>query len=89
RAWAEDLEAEYGLSRAKALFDLAEEAKAHLLEFAAINHIDIDYIPGQLSVAHKPRYVDDYKAHAELMAGRFSYPHISFMDAKETAERLG
>ncbi|PZV35826.1 NAD(P)/FAD-dependent oxidoreductase [Mesorhizobium kowhaii] len=89
RAWVEDLEAEYGFSRAKALFDLAEEAKAHLLEFAAANQIDIDYMPGQLSVAHKPRFVDDYKAHAEIMASRFSYPHISFMDAKETAERLG
>lgn len=89
RAWVEDLEAEYGFSRAKALFDLAEEAKTHLLEFTAANQIDIDYMPGQLSVAHKPRYVDDYKAHAETMASRFSYPHISFMDARETAERLG
>ena len=89
RAWAEDLQAEYGFSRAKALFDLAEEAKAHLLEFSAANRIEIDYMPGQMSVAHKQRYVDDYKAHAEIMAGRFGYPHISFMDAKETAERLG
>lgn len=89
RAWAEELEAEYGFSRAKALFDLAEEAKAHLLEFAAVNQIDIDYMPGQLSVAHKQRYVDDYKAHAEIMASRFNYPHIAFMDARETAERLG
>ncbi|MGX9141996.1 NAD(P)/FAD-dependent oxidoreductase [Mesorhizobium sp. 128a] len=89
RAWAEEMEAEYGFSRAKALFDLAEEAKAHLLEFAAVNQIDIDYMPGQLSVAHKPRYVDDYKEHAEIMAGRFNYPHIAFMDARETAERLG
>ncbi|QND66730.1 FAD-binding oxidoreductase [Mesorhizobium loti] len=89
RAWVEDLEAEYGFTRAKALFDLAEEAKTHLLEFTAANQIDIDYMPGQLSVAHKPRYVDDYKAHAETMASRFSYPHISFMDARETAERLG
>ncbi|WP_192364010.1 NAD(P)/FAD-dependent oxidoreductase [Mesorhizobium mediterraneum] len=89
RAWAEELEAEYGFSRAKALFDLAEEAKAHLLEFAAANKIEIDYMPGQMSVAHKQRYVDDYKAHAEIMANRFGYPHITFMDAKETAERLG
>ncbi len=89
RAWVEELEAEYGFTRAKALFDLAEEAKTHLVEFAAANQIDIDYMPGQMSVAHKPRYVDDYKAHAEIMASRFSYPHISFMDAKETAERLG
>ena len=89
RVWAEELEAEYGFTRAKALFDLAEEAKTHLIEFAAANQIDIEYMPGQMSVAHKPRYVDDYKAHAEIMASRFSYPHISFMDAKETAERLG
>ncbi|MGX9571289.1 NAD(P)/FAD-dependent oxidoreductase [Mesorhizobium sp. f-mel] len=89
RAWAEELEAEYGFSRAKALFDLAEEAKSHLLEFAAVNKIEIDYMPGQMSVAHKKRYVDDYKAHAEIMANRFGYPHIAFMDAKETAERLG
>ncbi|AZO09655.1 FAD-binding oxidoreductase [Mesorhizobium sp. M3A.F.Ca.ET.080.04.2.1] len=89
RAWAEELEAEYGFSRAKALFDLAEEAKAHLFDFAAANRIEIDYMPGQLSVAHKRRYVDHYKAHAEIMARRFGYPHISFMDASETAERLG
>ncbi|MER9898570.1 FAD-binding oxidoreductase [Mesorhizobium sp. M0130] len=89
RAWAEELEAEYGFSRAKALFDLAEEAKAHLLDFAAVHQIEIDYMPGQMSVAHKKRYVDDYKAHAEIMASRFGYPHISFMDAAETAERLG
>jgi gamma-glutamylputrescine oxidase len=89
RAWAEEMEAEFGFSRAKALFDLAEEAKAHLLEFAASNEIDIDYMPGQMSVAHKQRYVDAYKAHAEIMAARFGYPHISFMDAKETAARLG
>lgn len=89
RAWAEELEAEYGLSRAKALFDLAEEAKTHLLDFATANQIEIDYMPGQLSVAHKRRYVDDYKAHAEIMASRFGYRHISFMDASETTERLG
>jgi gamma-glutamylputrescine oxidase len=89
RSWAEELEAEFGLTRAKALFDLAEEAKAHLFEFTSANGIEIDYIPGQLSVAHKKRYVDDYKAHAENMATRFGYSHIAFMDEAETAERLG
>jgi len=89
RAWAEEMEAEYGLTRAKALFDLAEEAKAHLLEFSAANGIEIDYRAGQLSVAHKQRYVDDYRKHADIMAERFSYPHVTFMDAAQTAERLG
>jgi gamma-glutamylputrescine oxidase len=89
RAWAEELETELGLTRARALFDLAEEAKAHLLEFSRVNGIDIDYMPGQLSVAHKKRYVAGYRAHAEIMANRFAYPFVSFMDAAETAERLG
>ncbi|PRD41196.1 FAD-dependent oxidoreductase [Phyllobacterium phragmitis] len=89
RAWAEEMEAELGLTRAKALFDIAEEAKAHLLQFAETHGIDIDYMPGQMSVVHKPRYLEHYRAHAELMASRFDYPDIRFMDAKETAERLG
>jgi len=89
RAWAEELEAELGFNRARALFDLAEEAKAHLLDFAAANHIDIDYLPGQMSVAHKRRFVKSYEAHAAIIRERFGYEHVSFMDARETAERLG
>ena len=54
-----------------------------------MNGIDIDFMPGQLSVAHKKRYVDDYRKYADYMRERAGYPHISFMDAKETAERLG
>lgn len=89
RAWAEDLEEELGFERAKALFDLAQEAKQHLLDFAAANKIDIDYQPGQISVAHKKRYLPHYEAHAAIMRERFNYPHTTFMDAAETAERLG
>ena len=89
RAWAEELEAELGLTRAKALFDLAEEAKVHLLGFAETNGIEIDYMPGQMSLVHKKRYLDAYRAHAGIMAERFGYPHITYMDADETAQRLG
>jgi gamma-glutamylputrescine oxidase len=42
-----------------------------------------------MSVAHKRRYVKDYAAHAAIMRERFGYPHMTFMDARETAERLG
>ena len=87
---AEELEAEFGFARAKALFDLAEEAKAHLLEFAAVNSIEIDYhARPAVGRAQASATVADYKAHAEIMATRFNYPHITFMDADETAERLG
>ena len=89
RGSLDDLEAAYGWTRAKALFDLAEEAKAHLLEFARVNAIDIDFMPGQISVAHKKRYVDDYRRYADYMRKKAGYAHMSFMDAAETAERLG
>ena len=48
RTWAEDLEAQYGFTRAKALFDLAEEAKAYLLQFAETHGLDIEYVPGPM-----------------------------------------
>jgi gamma-glutamylputrescine oxidase len=89
RGWPEEQVEEIGFTRAKALFDLAEEAKAHLFDFAAANRIEIDFAPGQLSVAHKKRYARAYRSHAEIMATKFAYPHITYMDAAETAERLG
>lgn len=89
RAWPEEMERDLGFTRAKALFDLAEEAKAHLLEFCASQGIEVDYRSGQLSVAHKRRYVEAYRAHADILAERYGYPHLSFMEARETAERLG
>ena len=89
RLWPEEMEAAYGLERARALFALAEDAKRGLLQTLETNGIDADYRVGQLSVAHRARLVRDYREHAEAMRERFGYPHIHFMDAEETAERLG
>jgi len=89
RLWPMEIEAAYGFERSKALFDLAEEAKAHLTEFITANGIDADYREGQLSVVHKHRYLKDYRAQVEDLTTRYAYPHVSFMDADETADRLG
>ena len=89
RTGIDELEQELGWTRAKALFDLAEEAKAHLHEFAKANQIEIDYQPGHLSVAHKQRYVADYRSYCDYLTDRVGYPHVSFMDAEETAWRVG
>jgi gamma-glutamylputrescine oxidase len=89
RSWPEEHEEELGFERAKALFDLAEDAKHHLQDFAQQNDIDIGFRPGQLSVVHKRRYIKEYRRHADIMAERYGYPHIKFMERAETAERLG
>ncbi|MGE3305191.1 MAG: NAD(P)/FAD-dependent oxidoreductase [Rhizobiaceae bacterium] len=89
RGSLDEYEAEVGWERAKALWDLAEEAKAHLLEFAESNRIEIDFVPGQMSVALKARYVDDYRKYVDYMRERGGYEHVSFMDRDEAAWRLG
>lgn len=82
-------EAEIGFERAKALFDLAEDAKRYLFDFTERHAIDMDFRPGQLSVVHRARYLDDYRRYAEELGTRFGYPDARYMDAAETAERLG
>jgi gamma-glutamylputrescine oxidase len=88
RGWVEDFEASLGFERTKALFDMAEDAKAHLLDFAAQHNIEIDYTSGQLDGIHAKKYIKDYQAHPEQMA-RYGYGHISYMDREETAQRIG
>jgi gamma-glutamylputrescine oxidase len=89
RAWVEEMEPELGLERSKALFQMAEDAKAHMLSFAQTHSIDMEFVTGQMSVVHKPSYLKDYQAHPAFMAERYHYPHIKWMDASETAERVG
>ena len=89
RADVLEQESKYGTERARELFALAEEAKRHLHEFTAARGIDMRYRPGQLSVAHKARHVDEYRAFAEALTDRYGYPHATFMDREETAARLG
>ncbi|MEM8541414.1 MAG: FAD-binding oxidoreductase [Pseudomonadota bacterium] len=89
RAGADDHEGKLGFERAKALFDLAEEAKHHLLDFAKSNSIEIDYKKGHMSVTHKQRYVKDFQEYPSVMAERFGYEHLRFLDKAETAERMG
>jgi gamma-glutamylputrescine oxidase len=89
RWWPEELEKQIGFERSKTLFNMAEDAKRHLLDFAPSHQIDMEYVPGQMNVAHKPGHEREYRANAEIAAERYCYSHLTFMDRQETAERLG
>lgn len=89
RAWADEAEEVLGHERAQSLFDMAENAKRYVLDFANEHRIDIEFVPGQLSVGHKKSFETDYRRHVDQMAERFGYPHLSFMDREETSSRLG
>ncbi len=89
RWYPEELEAELGYERSKALFDLAENAKKYVLSFAETHGIDMEFMPGQMNVSHKPGHDKEYQRTAEIAATRYGYPHLAYMDGKETAERVG
>ena len=89
RWYPEELEAELGYERSKALFDLAENAKKYVLSFAETHGIDMEFMPGQMNVSHKPGHDKEYQRTVEIAATRYGYPHLAFMDDKETAERVG
>ncbi|EAU41371.1 OXIDOREDUCTASE [Fulvimarina pelagi HTCC2506] len=89
RLWPDELEPEIGFEKSLALFRLAEEAKASLFEFLDVNQIDVDLRYGQLAVAHKKRYLADFRSQVEALTERYAYPHASFMDREETIARLG
>ncbi len=89
RSWPEEHESSFGRERAAHLFQIAERAKAHLLDFARDHDFEIDYVPGQISAAHTKSYVADYEAHADIVRDRFDYPHIRFLDREELASKLG
>jgi gamma-glutamylputrescine oxidase len=55
----------------KQLFAVAERAKSHLMDFAKTHDIDADFRPGQISAAHKAKYVQDYRDHVQQMTGEY------------------
>ena len=89
RWWPEEYEEEFGLPLSRQLFDMAERAKQYVLDFAAENAFDIEYMQGHMIVAHKPRFEKYFRANPDIAAERYDYPHLHFMEKDETATRLG
>ncbi len=89
RLWPEEIEPALGLERSRLLFDLSQEAKQHVLDVMASHGIDADLATGQLSVIHKRRLADAYRHHAEVLAERYAYPHMTWHGADSLAPLIG
>jgi gamma-glutamylputrescine oxidase len=89
RAWPDELEADFGKAHSLQLFAVAERAKSHLMDFAKTHDIDADYRPGQISAAHKAKYVQEYRDHVQQMTGEYGYQHLQFLDREALSEKLG
>ncbi len=74
------LEAHFGRQRARALWDMAEEAKALVRSLVARHGIDCDLRAGILHAAHRASYVAEYRAEAEKLARDYGYGEIEPLD---------
>ena len=84
-----ELEKQLGAARARALWDMAEDAKASLLDTARAHSFDCDYQVGQLTPMHKRRYEAEARHEVELLQNQYGYGEISYLTQSEMAEKLG
>ncbi len=84
RLGAPDLIAKYGRTEAKALFDLAMQARTLVLDLIARHDIACDLkLTGHLSAGAKPGAMDDYAREAEVLAEAMGYPHTRLVRPDE------
>ena len=74
------LEAMLGAARARALWDLGEEAKALVKELVADLGIDCQLRPGVAWTGSAPAEVRDLHAYADHLARHYGYDHMEVLD---------
>jgi gamma-glutamylputrescine oxidase len=85
----ETLERWLGNTAARAMFDMAEEAKRMVKDLIATHAIDCDWRDGLISTLHKRRYVTPTKAHIEHMQDEYGYEGLTWLDRDDLADRIG
>jgi len=89
RAGVLELEESVGPERAKALWDLAEDAKKSLLDIQTVHGFDADFMPGQLDTLHRNRFEKHAREEIEVLNKRYGYSAISWMDKSEVSHAVG
>ena len=83
-----ELEARYGRERARALWDLAEEAKALLRERVERHRIDCDWKPGNLLALTRRRYLPELQRETEHLSSHYGYHGLRMLDREEVREMV-
>jgi gamma-glutamylputrescine oxidase len=79
----------YGTDTARALWDLAEDAKALVKGLIDEHQIDCDYAPGNTACAVKPSDFDHLREHVEIAVRDYGYEAYEVFDRDEIAEISG
>lgn len=85
----ETLESWFGEPRARALFDLAEEAKRTVKNLIATHAIDCDWRDGLIHAVHKKSWLQAANAEVEHLIARYGWDGATFLDADALARAIG
>ncbi|MEJ1161808.1 NAD(P)/FAD-dependent oxidoreductase [Prosthecomicrobium sp. N25] len=83
------LEAWFGRARARALFDLGEEAKRTVKDLIARHAIDCEWQDGLIHAIHKRRYLDVVRREVETLERDYGYAGITLLDRTAAAAAIG
>ena len=83
-----ELEARHGRERARALWDLAEEAKTLLRERVERHRIDCDWKPGNLLAVTRRRYLPELHRETEHLASHYGYRGYRMLSRDEVREMV-
>jgi gamma-glutamylputrescine oxidase len=79
----------YGADTARALWDLAEDAKALVKGLIDEHQIECDYTPGNTACAVTPSDFDFFREHVEIAVRDYGYEAYEIFDRTEIAEISG
>ena len=79
-----DMQAQFGHERSRALWEIAEAAKAEIRHRVAKHSIDCDLQKGQLVGIHRKSYLGWPQTLADELAARYDYPHCRRLGRDET-----
>ena len=85
----ESLEQRYGESEAQALWSLAQQSKALVLELIKQHAIDCDYKPGIIHADHKARFSASTRAYVERLQNHYGYASIDYLEGADLHHLLG
>lgn len=77
------IEAMTGKAQARALWDMAEEAKAFVVGRIKRHSIDCALTPGLIHAGWKKRDAGALQAYGAFLAREYSYPHNAYVQAKD------
>lgn len=79
----DELEAKFGLGRAKELWKIGTQAVELVRDLASSEQVHADFHPGIAHADHRERFVPHSQAYAEKLTTEYGYDHIQFLNREE------